>query len=143
MRLDADYLWDPVATQIRATLLDAFGFDRRALGQPALLSRNHRAIQSTTVSTMWTWTRSAAFRRRRQHGRHATLLTLDQITAAVQQIVDPRQADPAQEYRPRRIVPAARGCANSADLKTGHLRPAQLAIFTDAVPDTLILNQIL
>jgi len=31
---------------------------------------------------------------------------------------------------------------NLADFENGALRPAQLAIFTDAVPDTLILNQI-
>jgi hypothetical protein len=32
--------------------------------------------------------------------------------------------------------------ANLADFENGALRPAQLAILTDAVPDTLILNQI-
>jgi hypothetical protein len=31
---------------------------------------------------------------------------------------------------------------NLADFENGNMRPAQLAIFTAAVPDTLILNQI-
>ena len=31
---------------------------------------------------------------------------------------------------------------NLADFEKGSLRPAQLAIFTSAVPDTVILNQI-
>jgi len=53
------------------------------------------------------------------------LLTLEEIAGAAQQIVDP----------------AARVDVNLADFESGALRPAQLAIFTDAVPDTLILNQ--
>ena len=39
-------------------------------------------------------------------------------------------------------VPATRVDVNLADFENGALRPAQLAMFTDAVPDTLILNQI-
>ena len=31
---------------------------------------------------------------------------------------------------------------NLADFENGALRPAQMAVFTEAVPDTLILNQI-
>ena len=38
--------------------------------------------------------------------------------------------------------PASRVNANLADLENGVMHPAQLAIFTDAVPETLILNQI-
>jgi hypothetical protein len=59
-----------------------------------------------------------------------SLLSLDQIAAAVQQIVNPSQAS------------ITRVDANLADFENGALRPAQLAVFTDAVPDTLILNQI-
>ena len=46
VRLAADYQWEPVATEIRATLLDAFGFQKRALGQPVLLSEVISAIQN-------------------------------------------------------------------------------------------------
>ncbi len=46
VRLAPDYLWEPVATAIRATLLDVFGFQRRALGQPALLSEVISVIQN-------------------------------------------------------------------------------------------------
>src|SRR5205814_718625 len=34
VRLDPDYRWASVEPAIRRTLLDAFGFERRALGQP-------------------------------------------------------------------------------------------------------------
>lgn len=45
VRLAPDYQWEKVVTQIRATLLDAFGFQKRALGQPVLLSEIISAIQ--------------------------------------------------------------------------------------------------
>jgi predicted phage baseplate assembly protein len=47
VRLAADYQWEPVATEIRATLLDVFGFQKRALGQPVLLSETISTIQNT------------------------------------------------------------------------------------------------
>jgi hypothetical protein len=46
VRLAPDYLWEPVATAIRTRLLDVFGFQRRALGQPALLSEVISVIQN-------------------------------------------------------------------------------------------------
>ena len=45
VRLAADYQWEPVATEIRAALLDSFGFQKRALGQPVLLSEVISSIQ--------------------------------------------------------------------------------------------------
>src|ERR1044072_9839221 len=46
IRLQPDYLWDPVALEVRTALLDKFGFRKRALGQPALLCEIIGAIQS-------------------------------------------------------------------------------------------------
>lgn len=40
-----DYLWEAVEPKIRAAMLVAFGFDRRDLGQDALLSEVYRVIQ--------------------------------------------------------------------------------------------------
>jgi len=62
------------------------------------------------------------------------LLTPDEIAEVVQQIVGP--ANGTDFVQPSRVD------VNLADFEKGGLRPAQLAIFTDAVPDTLILNQI-
>jgi hypothetical protein len=42
IQLMTGYLWEPVAAAVRARLLDAFGFGRRALGQPALLQPGDR-----------------------------------------------------------------------------------------------------
>jgi len=41
-----DRLWDPVVTEIRSTLLDVFGFQKRTLGQPALLCEVISTIQN-------------------------------------------------------------------------------------------------
>jgi hypothetical protein len=46
VRLLPDYLWEAVVPKIRASLLSALGFERRDLGQDALLSEAIRAIQS-------------------------------------------------------------------------------------------------
>jgi hypothetical protein len=43
--VSADYLWDDVAVNIRAALLDTFGFGRRDFGQPAYPSEVIRAVQ--------------------------------------------------------------------------------------------------
>src|SRR5262249_37018587 len=40
-----DYLWEAVEPKIRAAMLAAFGFDRRCLGQDALLSRVYATVQ--------------------------------------------------------------------------------------------------
>ncbi|HET8629699.1 MAG TPA: putative baseplate assembly protein [Thermomicrobiales bacterium] len=42
----ADYQWEGIAPAVRAALLDAFGFDRRDLGQGVLLSEVVAAIQA-------------------------------------------------------------------------------------------------
>lgn len=46
VRILPDYLWEPVATNIRAALYDAFSFENRELGQDALLSEAIVAMQS-------------------------------------------------------------------------------------------------
>jgi len=144
VRLAADYQWEPVATEIRATLLDVFGFQKRALGQPLLLSEVISAIQTTKgVEYVDVDTFGGVPEKIAQPDGTRALLSLDQIAAAVQQIVNPRQASILARYaRPAESVPTTRVDANLADFENGALRPAQLAILTDAVPDTLILNQI-
>jgi len=45
VRLSPDYLWEPVESAIRTTLLDTFSFERRDLGQPVFRSEVFSAIQ--------------------------------------------------------------------------------------------------
>ena len=46
VRVLPDYLWEKVEPKIRAAMLEAFGFDRRDLGQGAQLSEAYRVLQS-------------------------------------------------------------------------------------------------
>jgi predicted phage baseplate assembly protein len=144
VRLAADYQWEPVATQIRTALLDAFGFQKRALGQAVLLSEIISTIQNTAgVEYVDVDAFGGVPEKIAQPDGTRALLSLDQIATAVQQIVNPRHASILARYaRPAESVPATRVDANLADFENGTLRPAQLAVFTDAAPDTLILNQI-
>ena len=144
VRLRPDYQWEPVATEIRATLLDVFGFQKRALGQPVLLSEIIRAIQNTEgVEYVDVDAFGGVPEKKAQTDGTRQLLTLEQIAAAVQRIVNPRDALILRK-NPNRAesLSTSRVDVNFADFENGALRPAQLALFTDAVPDTLVLNQI-
>jgi predicted phage baseplate assembly protein len=141
VRLAADYQWEPVVTNIREALLDSFGFQKRALGQPALLSeiiaviQNIRGVEYVDVDSFGGIPQETAEldANGKPTGKRR-LLTLEEIAAAAQQIVSPPNRAEA--------VPPSRVDVSLADFENNVLRPAQLAIFTDAVPDTLILNQI-
>ncbi len=144
VRLLPDYQWEPVATEIRTTLLDDFGFQKRALGQPPLLSEIICAIQNTEgVEYVDVDAFGGVPEKQTQQGGTRPLLTLEQIAGAVQQIVNPRAALILRKNAKRaESLSTSRVDVNLADFENGALRPAQLALFTDAVPDTLILNQI-
>jgi hypothetical protein len=120
VRLATDYQWEPVVTKIRAALLDDFGFQKRAIGQPVLLSEIISAIQKI---------KGVAYVDVDAFGGVTEQLSLDGIAGAVQNII-------------KQPSPGSRVDVNLANFESGALHPAQLAIFTDAVPDTLILNQI-
>jgi predicted phage baseplate assembly protein len=146
VRLAPDYLWEPVAGAVRAALLDSFGFHRRALAQPALLCEIISVIQNVKgvayvdvdafggipekISAPVSKDETKTVRR---------LLNLDEIAEAVQEIIAPKED---RKNGPPPVVPAPRVEAGLAAFESGVLRPAQLAIFTPSVPDTLILNQI-
>lgn len=146
VRLAPDYLWEPVAAAVRAALLDSFGFHRRALAQPALLCEIMSAIQNVKGVA---YVDVDAFggipeKKSAPDSRDETktvrrLLNLDEIAETVQEIIAPKED---REGGPPPVVPAPRVEAGVAAFEKGALRPAQLAIFTPSVPDTLILNQI-
>jgi predicted phage baseplate assembly protein len=143
VRLAADYQWEPVVTEIRAALLDTFGFQKRALGLPVLLSeiistiQKIKAVEYVDVDAFGGIPeKTAELDATGKPTGKRRLLTLEEIAEAVQQIISP------EEFQIDRKSPAHRVDVNLADFESGGLRPAQLAILTDAVPDTLILNQI-
>jgi predicted phage baseplate assembly protein len=121
IRIDPDYLWEKVESAVRATMLDAFGFDRRELGQDVTSSEVIAAMAHVTGVTAVDLDVLAGFSER---DVRAKLETLDDD-----------------------LVPASRVRARLARVRrdpTTHettLEPAELAMLTPAVPDTLILNQ--
>ena len=144
VRLAADYQWEPVVTKIRAALLDSFGFQKRELGQPALLSAVIAVMQKIDgVEYVDVDAFGGVPEKKAQQDGTRQLLTLGELAEAVQQIVNAQKNTTARTTSsPTQFAPAPRVDVNLADFENGSLRPEQLAIFTDAVPDTLILNQI-
>lgn len=129
IRILSEYQWEPVVTQVRTTLLDAFGFERRELGQDVLLSevisvmQNVRGVEYVDVDAFGGIPEKEADIQGRRH-----LLTPSRISEEVQKIVE--------QGAVHRIL------VNLADLQGKSLLPAQLAFLTPDVPETLILNQI-
>ena len=117
-----DHDWEPVASAVRAALLDRFGFGQRALGQGARLADVQSVIQ-TVRGVAWVDVDAFGAVPEKQQGADGSrvLMTQGAITDAVGAILQPA------EFTHRRAHARA-------------ARPAQLAIFTPTVPDTLILN---
>lgn len=134
IRLAPDYLWDPVVTEVRTALFDKFGFRKRALGQPALLCEIIACIQAIKgVAYVDVDAFGGVPEKVTDQNGTRRLQTLEELAATVQQIVTP----PAGSSGPSQAV-----MAGLADFENGALHPAQLAIFTPTVQDTIVLNQI-
>ena len=143
IKLSGGHRWEPVATAVRERLLDRFGFDKRPLARPALLCEVIAAIQSVRGVS---WVDVDHFGGipetfldpSQNHKR--VLVTQDVITETVRIITGAQHSTfnskPAD-------MPAQRVDAGGAALEGAAIRPARLAMFSPAVPDTLILNQII
>lgn len=148
IKLVDGYRWEPVTTEVRTRLLDRFGFDQRPLARPALLCDIVAAIQSVR-GVDWVDVDNfggipETFLDKNQNGKRV-LATQDFITATVAHITGSQYGN--SELKPVR-GPAQRVEAGGAELEGNGLegaaiRPARLAMFSPAVTDTLILNQIL
>ncbi len=129
IRIHPDYLWEKVEQQVRATLLDTFGFERRDLGQDVLLSEVISAIQHVEGVT------------------YVDVDLLDSIaesTARDPELLDKRLQELAESMntsqRPRsRIV--AELARPDPQSHHGILR-AQLVFLLPDVPETLLLEPI-
>jgi hypothetical protein len=144
IRVTSDYQWDAVATAVRSTLLDAFGFQQRALGQAVQLSEVISAIQNTPgVEYVDVDAFGGVPEKIALADGTRRFLTLDELALSVQRAANPRKFQISGAFRSRLTAgPADRVPANLADFENGALRPAQLAIFTADIADTLILNEI-
>ncbi|HEY7181480.1 MAG TPA: putative baseplate assembly protein [Blastocatellia bacterium] len=126
VRLLPDYLWEKVAPNIRAKLLDTFSFERRELGQDALLSEALSAMQSVEGVA---YVDVDAFGGVAEKNADGSVRTPKELLDAARATVS--AGKPCQRVR-----------VNLPELSGGAIRPAQLAYLTPDAPDTLILNQI-
>lgn len=140
IRILPEYQWEPVVTGVRSALLDAFGFERRELGQDVLLSE--------VISTI-------------QNVRGVAYVDVDVLRGIPERIPDEQNPGRRRLLTPAEIAervsgplrddngnildlkePVGRISANLANREGGTILPAQLACLTPDVPETLILNQI-
>jgi hypothetical protein len=149
IRLLPDYLWEPVAAAVRARLLEDFGFDRRGLGQTALLSEVISVVQAVRgVAWLDVDAFGAVPERIAQKVTDPdgtvrwprVLLSQDDILAAVADIIAAGTTLGQAGRMPDRMPPNVDAWPGGLD--HGLLRPAEVVAFTPTVTDTLILNQV-
>ncbi|MDP2782651.1 putative baseplate assembly protein [Devosia sp.] len=132
VRIHPDYLWEKAEPKIRAALLDTFSFERRELGQDALLSEAISVMQSITgVEYVDVDTFGGVSEKRADSTGARRLRTPAEIADDVQVIVELSGSQ----------GPEHRVSVNLADFEGQGLRPAQLAYLSPLIPATLILNE--
>ena len=117
------YQWQSVAPQVKSTLLDTFGFDKRDLGQSVFLSEVIRAIQQVAGVAYVDVTALDSI-------SETDTATPDALKAKIDQI--------AGAGSPNQQIPVR---SAGLDPATNSLRPAQLAFLSPDLPDTLILTE--
>jgi hypothetical protein len=132
IRILPEYQWEPVVTQVRTALLEAFGFEQRELGQDVLLSEVISVMQAVRGVAYVDVDAFGGIPEKKLDQGQRRLLTPAEIGDEVQTIVIQSKTE----------GPAHRVRVNLAIFEGKNLRPAQLAFLTPEVPATLILNQI-
>ncbi|MDI3466990.1 MAG: hypothetical protein OJF50_005811 [Nitrospira sp.] len=141
IRVLPEYQWEPVVTQVRATLLEAFGFERRELGQDVLLSevisvmQAVRGVEYVDVDLLRGIPEKTPGK---QSSGNRRLLTPSEIADWVSGSLKDQNGNEIKGV----TEPLSRLTVNLASCVEGGILPAQLAFLTPDVPEALILNQI-
>lgn len=125
VKIHPDYLWETIEPQLRAVLLATFSFERREIGQNALVSE--------AISVM-------------QQVRGVEYVDIDIFTS----ISEDNAVNPDKLFQKLRdIANLANTNTGVADVKVNRaddsgdqIKPAEIAYLNPAVPDTLILKEI-
>jgi hypothetical protein len=133
VRLLPDYQWSVVETGIRSALLEEFDFERRELGQNVVLSEVTAMIQRVPGVAYVDMDVLGGILERIDRVTGPPPLGPQGIANSVQDLASESQ----RQGRPRRRIDA-----ELARLINGSIRPAQLALLTPKVPETLILREI-
>jgi len=164
VRIAADRRWDLMEPTIRAALLDAFSFDRRRLGQDCFLSEVQSAIQAvpgvvySDVNGLMTVTESVTPEELRGLATRVTLPASGRVPVALARPADTTvQADASASLSSIaaehgvdletvvRLNPDLVGKPLTTGTKVTigrGIRPAQIALLSPAVRDTLILRNL-
>jgi len=139
VRLGPDYVWESVEPKIRTALLAAFGFERRELAQPARSSEVLGVIQSVDGVVFADLEAFGGIREWRIDGSKRRLIRPDEIAGDIAGLVARAAVVGPDCPWPGRFCPV-RAAAAGWNATLGEILPAELAILSPAVPDTLILN---
>jgi hypothetical protein len=122
-----DYQWEAVEPLLRQAVADAFGFDRRALGQAS--------FQSEVLAVL-------------QNVEGVAYVSLEHFDSVAENISAAELATLAQTLGLKQFVSAelarlrtAQELALAVDA-TSRIAPAELVFFTPAIAETLILTQV-
>ncbi len=141
IRVLPEYQWEPVVTQVRTALFEAFGFERRELGQDVLLSgvisvmQAVRGVEYVDVDLLRGIPEKTPDK---QSSGNRRLLTPSEIADWVSGSLKDQNGNEIKGV----AEPLSRLTVNLATRVEGGILPAQLAFLTPDVPEALILNQI-
>ncbi len=132
--LQPDYAWESVEPAVRAALLDAFGFERRALAQSAYLSELVACVQAVRGVA---WVDIDAFGSLDE----ATVLAGFGGNGKGNSNGSPGIALAAGTGAAASTIPSSVPALPARYDDQGVLRPAQLACLAPDIPDTLLLQE--
>lgn len=122
VRVDPDYLWEFVEPKIRAAVLEQFSFNRRQLGQDVVLSELIGAIQSV---------------------EGVLYVDVDTLDAVAENISTSALLQLSSQLKLNQRIRVHLAQVDKTALDPSvRLRPAQLALFTTLVPETLNLTEL-
>jgi uncharacterized phage protein gp47/JayE len=132
VKLLPDYDWESVEPKIRKALLEIFGFDRRELARSATSSEAIAAIQNVPGVAYVDLDAFGGIPERVPSGAGdgvRNLITPEEIAERIGQLLQ----------QPK---PAGRVSVQGPGPEDGGIRPAQIALLSADVPDSLLLNLI-
>ncbi len=122
VRVHPDYLWEFIEPKVRATVLEHFSFNRRQLGQDVVLSELIGAIQSV---------------------EGVLYVDVDTLDAVGENISTSALLQLSGQLRLNQRIRVHLAQVDKTGLDPSvRLRPAQLALFTPLVPETLNLTEL-
>ncbi len=154
VRIHPDYQWEDVAARLRSALLDAFGFEARELGQNVYLSEVYAVMQAVRGVVYVDVESFGGVPEKISDSDTRRILTPDEVTKAVNCIADPDscKSDVTRaiaRWVDTKVRNTGSGVAtqvlpvNQAGFEGQVIHPAQLALLSGELPDTLVLNPIL